>query len=366
MQASTDILSGKTSNDYLPVLDGLRAVSILLVVLSHCGMGLEHVFPGTLGVIIFFVISGFLITRQMVAEIEKRGRFSVGAFYLRRVLRLFPALFAYLLIFTPLLLYLGSNITFMHLLTGMVGLANYYHLFIGYPAYNPMPILWSLSVEEHYYLVFPFVMLAFRKRLPAVLPVLVCIMATALIWRIALYKTCLSYASPFCALPGKIRAQGTDTSFDCIMYGAFFALMLHYYSEKIYRVLVNREAFVTALLVLLISLIIRDAEFRATLRYSLQAAGSAVILVNVIYGKAGRLQAFFTNNLMIFTGKISYALYLMHFGVLITIEAICHSRQLNTVSEVLLYLFLSFFLASCTYVLIEKPMLAIRHKERKA
>src|SRR3954447_19141856 len=84
---------GRASYDYLPALDGFRAISISLVVLAHGG--LNRVVPGLLGVVVFFVISGFLITRQMIAEIERSGRLDVRAFYVRRFLRLAPALLLY-------------------------------------------------------------------------------------------------------------------------------------------------------------------------------------------------------------------------------------------------------------------------------
>ena len=71
--------SMKASSAYIPAIDGLRAISILLVLFSHAGLG--HIIPGNLGVLIFFVISGFLITRLMIVEIESTGTLSLKAFY---------------------------------------------------------------------------------------------------------------------------------------------------------------------------------------------------------------------------------------------------------------------------------------------
>jgi peptidoglycan/LPS O-acetylase OafA/YrhL len=80
---------------HIPGLDGLRAISILLVMLSHSG--LQNVVPGVFGVTIFFFISGFLITSLLVAEYKAANAISIRRFYLGRVLRLYPPLLAYII-----------------------------------------------------------------------------------------------------------------------------------------------------------------------------------------------------------------------------------------------------------------------------
>lgn len=83
-----------------------------------------------MGVIVFFVIRGFLITRQLIVEIERSGRLDVRAFYLRRFFRLAPALVVYVGVFSAIFAALGATITPTHLLTGLLYLANHYHVFI--------------------------------------------------------------------------------------------------------------------------------------------------------------------------------------------------------------------------------------------
>lgn len=354
---------GRSSRDYFPVLDGLRAISILLVVFSHCGHGVEKIIPGSLGVTIFFVISGFLITRQMIAEVEASGDIKIGRFYWRRILRLLPVLMLYLLIFVPVLMHLGARISVAAILSGVIGYANYYHIFTGYPLYSPMPILWSLSVEEHYYILFPFMILAFRRKLPEAIPLFTFLIIAMFVWRMTLYTICSSYDWPVCGLPGKIRTQGTDAIVDCIFYGVLLAMMLRYYSSKII-VIVNDRAFVLAMALLLLSLIIRNPGFRATLRYSLQAGCSAVIIANLLLGKNRLSRKLLIHPAMIFIGRQSYSLYLMHFGALITIDAAQGSRRLESFYDIVLYLFFSFFLASCSYFLVENPMITLRHRKK--
>src|SRR3977135_1168749 len=85
-----------SDNGVIPSLDGLRAISIMIVLVSHAGYG--GVVPGGLGVTIFFFLSGYLITTLLVDERERSGRIDIGKFYLRRVFRLFPPLLVTLVI----------------------------------------------------------------------------------------------------------------------------------------------------------------------------------------------------------------------------------------------------------------------------
>lgn len=345
--------------NHVPALDGLRAIAILTVVFSHAGSGFENIFPGTLGVIVFFVISGFLITSQLAAEMLATGQIAIGRFYLRRILRLMPSLIFYLIIFMPVLSYLGTYVRAWDIISGIT-CANYYHIFIGYAPYNPIPILWSLSVEEHYYVFFPFIMLA-TGRNPKNLAILITsLIVVALLWRIIIYDTCLHKQYFVCGMHDKIRAQGTDTIFDTILYGSLIALALQYCKNRVIKILANNNAFIMALCVLAASIAIRNQYFRETLRYSLQAASCAVILVNVIYGKPGWTRRILENRVMLFIGQLSYPLYLLHFGILLSIEEFHGSRKLYGFSDTALYLLLSFILACCCYFLIERPLAVIR------
>jgi len=347
---------------YLPALDGLRAVAILLVMLSHVSPQFSGIFPGILGVVVFFVISGFLITRQLAAEIEESGRFDIGMFYLRRILRLMPTLLIYLIFFVPMLSFLGVHITPVHIASAVFYFANYYGMFAGYPPYNPVPITWSLSVEEHYYILFPFVMLAFRRDMKKILPLLAGLFILAIAWRADVYHLCMGERIPICGISNKTRAQGTDIVFDCILYGAFALIILRHYPKETCRLLINPRALATAILLILAALVLREPFFRATLRYSLEAAASAVILLNVAFGKDGRIKKLLSGNGIRFIGKISYALYLAHFGVLISMEAAEKKQGLDTPADVTLYFLLSFLLACGAYFLVEKPLIKIRRK----
>jgi peptidoglycan/LPS O-acetylase OafA/YrhL len=143
----------------IPSLDGLRAISICLVLLGHLA-GTANFFPrsalapagdfGNLGVRVFFVISGFLITFLMLDEIEATGTVSLKLFYLRRTLRIFPASYAYIL-FVFLASRLGSATLVPGDLFYAVSYTENYHLHTSWMVGH----LWSLSVEEQFYLLWP-------------------------------------------------------------------------------------------------------------------------------------------------------------------------------------------------------------------
>lgn len=352
---------GRASFDYLPVLDGFRAVSILLVVFSHADLG--NIVPGGLGVTVFFVISGFLITRQMIAEIVSTGGFSFSAFYLRRFFRLAPALLLYLAMFTSLFLLLGAHMTGWQIASGIFYVANYYHIFIGYPPLNPNPILWSLSIEEHFYLVAPFVVFLFRRRLPRLLPYMAFLLVAAPLWRLYIFETCAhDPAAGICGVEGGARRfRATDTMFDCIVYGCVLAIFLHFHGRRISLALRSSIPAWLALAALFASLLVRSPAFRESLRYSVQAGSVAVILAAMLYGRwpwAARL-LYTAPSLLI--GRLSYSLYLFHFGVAGLIGFLIPGPLLSPLSFTL-FLAGSFLLASFSYFFVERPMVAVRKR----
>src|SRR5438132_8637241 len=179
----------------IPSLDGIRAVSVLLVVLAHSGFG--TIVPGGLGVTIFFFLSGYLITTLMLAESERAGNIAILSFYTRRIFRLAPPLLitlviAYGLTYSGLL---PGQITLEGLTAQILYFANYYTVFFD-PSNNNLPagtgILWSLAVEEHFYIFFPLLMTLFVKdasRLRTIGIALIITCVVILAWRIHLVQS---------------------------------------------------------------------------------------------------------------------------------------------------------------------------------
>lgn len=149
----------------IPSLDGLRAISILLVILGHLG-GTRH-FPAALaplthfanfGVRVFFVISGYLITHLLLKERAKNGAISLREFYRRRAYRILPAAYLYM---TVVILAEWHNFTAQNILSAYVYISNY---FVNSTPW-PLGHLWSLSIEEQFYLLWPLALVvAFARR----------------------------------------------------------------------------------------------------------------------------------------------------------------------------------------------------------
>ena len=168
--------------NYRREIDGLRAIAVLAVILFHAGFKISS--GGFVGVDIFFVISGYLITSIILAELEQ-GKFSVINFYERRARRILPALFLVMLACIPIAWFsllptdmqgfsksliavsiFASNILFRHE-SGYFDIAS---------ELKPLLHTWSLSVEEQYYLIFPFLMVFFwqpcRKKILIILGII--------------------------------------------------------------------------------------------------------------------------------------------------------------------------------------------------
>jgi peptidoglycan/LPS O-acetylase OafA/YrhL len=161
---------------HLPGLDGLRAVAVVSVMVYHANRTWLH--GGFLGVEVFFVISGYLITLLLIAEHERSGRVDLRQFWLRRFRRLLPALFVMLAL---LVVYLAIGFrnaqgrTRGDIVGGVAYVSNWYQIWVGAgytatEAFAPLRHLWSLAVEEQFYLLWPLIMVLILRRGRAHLP----------------------------------------------------------------------------------------------------------------------------------------------------------------------------------------------------
>jgi peptidoglycan/LPS O-acetylase OafA/YrhL len=360
--------AGKPTSGYIPAVDGLRAVSIMMVVLAHAGF--QHVVPGGLGVDIFFVISGYLITSQMIGEVDATGRLNLGAFYVRRVFRLAPALLIYIAIMTPVDMLMGANVTVASVVAVIFYFANYWDLYVRFGSTSAFGILWSLSVEEHFYLFFPLlVTFAIPNLRRLMVPILVAGLC-ALVWRIQLAHSCTVANPPWllCGLPqepGQFESlriyHGTDTRFDSILAGSFLALAAAYGPSWWAKILLGRSALYCGLVAVFLTLVIRNPVFRDTIRYTIQEAAIAVVVGNIVFSPGGLINSLLSLSVMTYIGRLSYSLYLYHFGVLVVLD---HFFGDYTWRDPWFYLFFvaSFALAIVSYHLVERPMVALRRR----
>ncbi|MGZ3757719.1 MAG: acyltransferase family protein [Mucilaginibacter sp.] len=161
LQSNTYKTSEELTRDYFPSLNGLRGISILMVVMAHLRLSwapfYQLIFNGPLGVSIFFVLSGFLITTICLKEIKLTGGLSLKKFYLRRVLRILPVVLLYIFI-----VFLADRIFHLHIayfqyLAALLFVMNFSYYIRNQPT-TEFGHFWSLAVEEQFYLIFPFIL----------------------------------------------------------------------------------------------------------------------------------------------------------------------------------------------------------------
>ncbi|MBV2132059.1 acyltransferase [Pseudomonas sp. MAP12] len=169
---------------YIPALDGIRAIAVMLVMAFHANT--PWVSGGFLGVDVFFVLSGFLITSILYAEIARTGRIDIRRFYVRRFARLAPPLGACLVLYLVAAPYAWPEY-YHHMRDALLAaayLSDYSTALWGMP--EMLRHTWSLAAEEHFYLLWPLVLLLLRPLQPrTVLLVLLALYATGTAWRIA-------------------------------------------------------------------------------------------------------------------------------------------------------------------------------------
>ena len=357
---------------YMPALDGMRALCILMVMISHYGM--PTLLPGGLGVTVFFFISGFLITRQLLAERASTGRIDLIAFTLRRQCRLYPALLVMILLSGFGFMALGGAMQVHRWLAAFFYYYNYFDLTQMAVANrdSPFNVLWSLAVEEHYYLVFPFLVFLLgtcEKRFARIL--LLAIVAVTL-WRGAVASSCSVDGALCWGDPQSQAEAATDTRLDSILYGAWLATALAADTRgRLLRLLCHPVSVALGLLLLALSLATRDELFRQSLRYTLQGIALTPLVSAVLFnGDFHLARTALSHPLMRLAGRLSYSLYLWHWTLAVALLQLRFGAvDPHTPQSALLLreaapalIILSFAVAALSYYGVERPMLALRRR----
>jgi peptidoglycan/LPS O-acetylase OafA/YrhL len=318
------------AHTHIASLDGFRAISVLLVIFSHVGYG--KFVPGGLGVTIFFFLSGYLITTLLLDEHRKTGAIGIRNFYVRRVCRLLPPMLialslAYALTFAGIL---PGGITPGGVAAQLLYFANYYSIFFDPGSTIPAgtAILWSLAVEEHFYMVYPALMamlLARHVMLKRIALLFGAVCVAVLAWRYHIATE-----------PGALKIRtycGTDTRIDSILYGCILALAFNPLDRAPGANLITRtiapigmrafewSIFIVSMLVLCGTLLFRNPVFHETLRYSLQGMALMPIFYVAIRNAAHFPFVHLSQPLIAKFGVYSYSLYLIHAIVIETVEA---------------------------------------------
>ena len=332
---------------YRPEIDGLRCVAVLPVILFHAGIGLFS--GGYVGVDVFFVISGFLITGIIARELEQ-GDFSVINFYERRARRILPALFFVLGITTVaavciLLPYelanYGKNQVGVILFVSNVLLWMDVNYFAGAAELNPLLHTWSLAVEEQFYIIFPLVLvILWRWRMAAVWTALVLGLIGSLM--LADILSTRSQAANFYLLPTRAWE---------LLIGALLALWVRRYKQP--SGLVAEGLGLVGLAAIMLSVIIFDKATPFPSIYALlPVLGTAAVIVGATSTTlAGRILSL---RPVVWIGLISYSAYLWHQPVF------AFARTLNSTETPAAWLMLilglvSLGLAWITWAFVEHP-----------
>jgi peptidoglycan/LPS O-acetylase OafA/YrhL len=338
--------------DYRPDLDGMRAVAVIPVILFHLQVPL---FPGGfVGVDVFFVLSGFLITRMLVADLES-GNFSLWRFYDRRIRRILPALFvmlafcsiaAVIILFPPELKKFSST-----LFAAAVSLSNFYFAAqVDYfaPTSEFMPLLhtWSLAVEEQFYLVFPLVLWAAWR------------------WPRPLFCTAIWFLF-FASLAASAWGISSDDESEFflsipraweLLTGSLLAL--GFMSRPAYAW--QREvASIAGVAAILAAMLFYSAETPLPgVAALIPCLGTALVIWSGLgtQGAGSRMAALLGTGLPVFIGLISYSLYLWHWPLIVFARHL--SLEGLTLKITLLVLLLTLILSIASWHFVEKPMRA--------
>ena len=331
----------QSSLRYNPAFDGLRAVATALVIADHSrvpGFG-----PGYFGVDLFFVLSGFLITRLLVDEINAHGKIYMPGFYLRRFLRLTPPLLLLLLAYVAIAPMAWPQFSLWEHIRD-AGLAGFYLSDYARAFWHIPRILqhsWSLSVEEHFYLIWPFAVLLLtriepRRRVVCLFGVY--LLATA--WRVFEY--------------GDVGWPATyyrfDTRMGGLVLGALLATSLPHMDRVSQKMANAVGVFACAALVLCLSIGYWHAPWSLVWMTTLAQFAAAGLLIAASTQNSWVKSALSAPPL-VGIGVISYGVYLWHYPVAVYFRGLLPWHQ--TISIVVIF---AVIMATASYFAVERPL----------
>ena len=333
---------------YRPEIDGLRAVAVTSVLLFHAGFGFAS--GGFVGVDVFFVISGYLITSLIVKDAEE-GNFSFVAFYERRIRRLLPPIipvFAFSWIGSFLFLTPQQFADYINSFFSALGFAaNWHFLFsIGYfdgqADLKPLLHIWSLSIEEQYYLIFPAIAVVLVRRWPqALLPLAIALCGA-------------SFAYAFLLVSGgdvDLAYFNSFARFWELLVGSLIAIRPAWRPSR--KAAITACEVIGAVLILVPVFAYRESTPFPGASALLPTVGTALVIV--AGGRGGIVSTILSSRPFVLVGLVSYALYLWHWPILVFIR-IAHPAGGTGAASFGLVVAAALSVAS--YHLLEKPFRA--------
>ena len=352
---------------YLPSIDSLRALAVLAVIIYH--VDVNYLPGGFLGVDLFFVLSGYLISSLIIKEYRKTGSINLYNFYLRRARRLLPAV--YFMITVGIILMVMFNEVLLKksrldAIFGYIYSSNWWYIFHkldyfdSFGSQSPFKHLWSLAIEEQFYMIFPLLFLLINskkkgkdgtyKLSKSFLYIVLGLIFVSLITHILLFDINNISRIYF----------GTDTRAFSLLVGVVGAIL--YPMDKLNKKITPQENIVYSVVSLisittLITIMIYTSEYNTWLyRGGFLLVAILGIIIIISSGKQHTVMAkLLSFKPVVFIGKISYSLYLWHFPVLVLTTPVSEIGKPN-IFFVVLRVILTFILAIISYALVETPI----------
>lgn len=344
---------------YMPGLDGVRAVAVIAIIIYH--LNPQWLSGGFLGVDTFFVISGYLITSLLLTEYHNTGKIELMSFWLRRVKRPIPAvLFLVMGVIVLSLIFMPTEIQKVRAdsIAAIFYVSNWWYIMQNVDYFEQFAVqalkhLWSLAIEEQFYLVFPIVLLSllsFIRRLKSIRIIFLILLVISMIAMMVLY------------VPNENVARvyfGTDTRIQTLLMGVLLALVWPPFQLK---AKVNRQmrtmidtAGVVGLAILFICFKF-VSETNSILYYGgffLISTVTLLVIASSVH-PSGYFAKFLGNKVFTFIGSRSYSLYLWHYPIIVLIHHQFVQGQIPPLVYVVEIL-LMVLMAEFSYKFIEQP-----------
>ena len=308
------MVQGTSDKIHYPALDGLRGFAILFVLFYHNFNFIPFSEYGWIGVDLFFVLSGFLIT-EILLKTRGQKKF-LRNFYTRRILRIFPLYYLVLSLFFILAPYFSSlqeQYNYYHSNQAMMWayLQNWFFIFYPTPAISmPFQHFWSLSIEEHYYLLWPFV-------------ILVCKNLQKLKWILYIMLACYILFRFFVWLYYGINDFSFNlqhlTRMDGLCIGSLIAVW-KFNGEKLGNRIFRLSIILISihlLVILLAKMLFKNLPHFNILGFTSISALFGIVIIYAIENKNAGIKILLENRFVRYIGKISYGLYIFHYTVLV-------------------------------------------------
>lgn len=353
---SADALQVALNQLRIPGLDALRALAVFLVLADHSGwagpFGLP-LFDGGFGVMLFFVLSGFLITRGLLAELRDRQRIDLRRFYLRRAARLLPVFYAYVLIGMILLTLAHRPVPWGAIWSSSAYVVNYYQAFTG-AASHYLSHCWSLAVEEQFYMLWPLGLLLIHRCMKVtwhgVLIMTLMLVGCRLIWVAA-------------GASDEYLYRALETRGDQLALGGLLACAVA--SERIRLAFVRVPARTWVLLAALGLVILSFNVFRGTivLKYAVGFSIESLLVtlslpLVILSANQASTSTFHILNAgwVGWIGRISYGIYLFHPMVLHPVRNILTRLGLHTDLAIAISMVAVVLVAHISFRWFEEPL----------